>query len=146
MSSKGTLPIANEDMKSMGISKGSRQYAVSIGSMLNAIGFGLDLTATIVFILNVYGVVIGFNDFLMIIFLSFIGIIIALGIPGGTIVALTVVLKFFGIPYEILSIVLIIERIADMFCTTLIVSGIVGYTLVIDGYKGNLNQSKYYDN
>ena len=144
-SSKATLPIASEELKNMGVSKENRQYAVSIGGMLNSIGFGLDLTVIIVFILNIYSVELNLYNSIFVIILSFIGCIAGTGIPAAPLIVLSIVLNFFHISHGVIVFILGIDRIIDMVSTTINITGICGYTLVIDGKNKTLNTKKYYE-
>lgn len=142
-SSKVALPIAVDCMKRMGVSTGSTQYAVSAGSVLNMIGFGIELSLISVFIVNLHGVNIDLTVGLTIIILSFFSCIIGAGIPTAFIVMISLILNFLHIPLGIVSTLVIVDRIIDMFSTTINLTGICASTLVADARLNRLDYKQY---
>ncbi|MEL6711887.1 MAG: cation:dicarboxylase symporter family transporter [Pseudomonadota bacterium] len=143
-SSKATLPIIVQEVGELGVSKEGQQYAMSIGGILNSIGFGLDLTVMIMFILNAYGISLDIYTCCIVVILSFLSCVLGNGIPAAPLIVLSIVFEIFHVPMDVMVYIIGIDRIIDMCSTVFNVTGIAGYTLIIDGCKNRLNKTKYY--
>jgi Na+/H+-dicarboxylate symporter len=86
---------------------------------------------------------LGFDDYLMLIVTCTLGSIGAAGIPSGSIIFMGMVLHSVGLPLEGIGIILGIDRILDMFRTTVNITGDAAITLIIDKTEGKTNLDVY---
>jgi len=91
-----------------------------------------------VFIAQVYGMSLTIGDQLMIVLTAILASVGTAGAPGVGMLMLVIVLKQIGIPLEGISLILGVERILDMFRTTLNVTGDASASVVISAIEGEL--------
>jgi proton glutamate symport protein len=82
------------------------------------------------------------TDQLLIVLTATLASIGAAGAPGVGMLMLVIVLKQVGIPLEGISLILGVERILDMFRTTLNITGDASAAVVIAATEGELNPPK----
>lgn len=146
-SSKATLSTAIETMRDkMGVSKQSASFILPLGAAMNMDGTAIYLGMAAVFFAQVIGIELTYENYLTLILTATIGSIGAAGFPGGGMIMLGTVLSSLGLPLELMSILLGIERILDMSRTVINITGDCTVTLIIDKMEKKLNQKKYYEN
>ena len=74
---------------------------------------------------------------------STLGVIGAAGIPSGSIIFMGMVLGSVGIPMEGIAVILGVDRILDMFRTTVNVTGDSAITLIVDRSEGEVDMEVY---
>jgi len=95
-----------------------------------------------IFIAQVYGISLSIGDQLMIVLTATLASIGAPGAPMAGIMMLVVVLEQVGIPSEGIALLLGVERILDMFRTTLNITGDASAAVVIAASEGELEIPK----
>lgn len=144
-SSKATLATAmkvSEDK--IGISKTSTSFILPLGAAINMDGTAIYLGLCSVFFANLFGVDLDFHHYLIIVFAATVASMGAAGYPGGSIVMMSMVLETVGIPAAGIPILLGVDRVLDMFRTTINITSDVAILLVIDRSEGTLDEERYY--
>lgn len=84
------------------------------------------------FIANVFGVHLGMSDIILVIFTGTLASIGTAGVPGAGLIMLAMVLQSVQLPLEGLALVAGIDRVLDMFRTTVNITGDVAVASVVD--------------
>lgn len=95
-------------------------------------GTAIYLGVCTIFIAEVFGVDLSFNQYVMIILTATLASIGTAGVPGGGLIMLTMVLTQVGLPLEGIALVAGIDRILDMARTSLNVVGDISCSVVIE--------------
>ncbi len=144
-SSKATLTTAMSELqKKMGVSGGTTQFMMPLGACINMDGTAIYLGLCAMFFAQMYGIPLHGHDYLMLILTSTLGSIGAAGIPSGSIIFMGMVLASVGIPIEGIGVILGVDRILDMFRTTVNITGDAAVTLIIDKKENQLDTKQYY--
>lgn len=123
-SSSATLPVTTIQVREkLGVSDEVSGFVLPLGATVNMDGTSLYQAVAAVFIAQVYQMNLDFADQMMILLTALLGSIGSPGIPGGSIVMMIMVLSSVGIPAEGLALILGVDRILDMFRTTVNVTG-----------------------
>lgn len=123
-SSSATLPttikVAEEEL---GIGRRIAGFVLPLGATMNMHGTALFVTVVVVFLAQVFGVTLGFQQQVILVVFAVLTAVGAAGVPSGSLPIIIVVLMHFGIPGEALALVLGVERILDMGRTVVNVTG-----------------------
>ena len=140
-SSSATLPVTIEACETkLGVPNDIASFVLPLGATVNMNGTALYQGISAVFIAQVYGIPLGLGDQLMIVMTATLAAIGTAGAPGVGMLMLVIVLKQVGIPLEGISLILGVERILDMFRTTLNITGDASAAVVIAASEGELNK------
>jgi Na+/H+-dicarboxylate symporter len=143
-SSKATLTTAMKELENkMGVSKTTSNFMMPLGACINMDGTAIYLGICAMFFAQMYNVPIGGSDYLMLMLVCTLGSIGAAGVPSGSIIFMGMVLTSVGVPMEGVGIILGIDRILDMFRTTVNITGDAAITLIIDKTEGHLDEKAY---
>lgn len=144
-SSKATLTTAMKiGEERMGISKSSISFVLPLGAAINMDGTAIYLGICAVFFAQITGVTLDFHHYIIIIFAATIASMGAAGYPGGSIVVMYMVLQTIGVSDAYIGILLGVDRVLDMFRTTINVTSDVALTAIIDASEGTLDKKTYY--
>ena len=144
-SSKATLTTAMKiGEEKLGISKSSVSFVLPLGAAINMDGTAIYLGICAVFFAQITGVHLDIHHYIIIIFSSTIASMGAAGYPGGSIVVMYMVLQTIGVTDEYIGILLGVDRVLDMFRTTINVTSDVALTAIIDSTEGTLDEKTYY--
>ena len=144
-SSKATLPTTMRVCaEKLGISQFSTSFVLPLGAAINMDGLSIYLGVCAIFFAQIYNVDLTTLDYVMIMFTSTLGSIGGAGMPSGGIIILPMVLASINVPIEGIALIIGIDRILDMFRTTLSITGDATITLMVDQLEGNLNKKLYY--
>lgn len=139
-SSSATLPVTIEACtKKLGVPLKIAGFVLPIGATVNMNGTALYQGVSAVFIAQVYGIPLTLGDQLMIVLTATLASIGAPGAPMAGIMMLVIVLEQVGIPSEGIALLLGVERILDMFRTTLNITGDASAAVVIAASENELN-------
>jgi DAACS family dicarboxylate/amino acid:cation (Na+ or H+) symporter len=123
-SSSATLPtniaVAERDLN---IPPKIAGFVLPLGATMNMNGTALYEGVTVLFLAQVFGIALAFDQQVVVILLSVITAVGAAGVPGGSLPLIMVVLATVGVPPESIAVILGIDRILDMSRTTLNVTG-----------------------
>ena len=134
-SSSATIPFslktANEKLK---IRKQVSNFVIPIGATVNMDGSAIYLGLSAVFISSIIGMDLTIVEYSLILLTATIGSIGAAGVPSIALVMMTVVFTSIGIPIEAISILAGVDRILDMFRTSLNVGGDLLITKIVNKF------------
>jgi Na+/H+-dicarboxylate symporter len=143
-SSKATLTTAMRELQDkMGVSQSSSNFMMPLGACINMDGTAIYLGICAMFFAQMYGITLEMTDYLMLMMTCTLGSIGAAGVPSGSIIFMGMVLSSVGIPMEGIAIILGVDRILDMFRTTVNITGDAAITLIVDSSEKELNLEMY---
>lgn len=118
-SSSATLPLTMECVeKRAGVSERTSSFVLPLGATVNMDGTALYECAAVLFIAQAYGVDLGFTQQLTVVILALLTSIGVAGIPAASLVAITLILGYFGLPAEAIGLILATDRVLDMARTS----------------------------
>ena len=139
-SSSATLPVSIECVsKRVGADRDITQFMLPVGATINMDGTALYLTVAAVFISQVYGMDLGFQQQFMIFLTAILSSVGTAGIPGASIGLMGIVLASAGIPVEGIAIVIGVDRLLDMSRTVVNVTGDCVGVLVVSRSEGKMS-------
>lgn len=144
-SSNASVPASLEIMEELGVGKSTRSFTIPMGATINMDGTAIMQGIAALFIAQVYGVELGLNDMMTIVLTATLASIGTAGVPGVGMIMLSMVLQSVGLPLEGIGLIMGVERIIDMFRTTVNVMGDNVCTLIIANSENDLNLEKYRD-
>jgi Na+/H+-dicarboxylate symporter len=131
--------------KDIGVSKGSTNFVLPLGAAMNMDGTAIYLSICGIFFAQMYGVTLEMHHYITLAFACTIASIGAAGIPSGSIVFMGMVLNSIGLPLEGIGLIIGVDRILDMFRTTINITGDAAITLIVDKSEGTMDIDRYYD-
>lgn len=136
-SSSATLPITLECAEeNLGISKSVSSFVIPLGSTVNMDGTALYQGVAAIFIAQVFQVDLTIGAELGIVFAATAASIGAAGVPGAGMITLAMVLTTAGIPAVGVALILGVDRLLDMFRTSVNVTGDLAVTAVMAVAEG----------
>ena len=142
-SSSASIPVSLEIMEELGVGKTTRSFTIPIGATINMDGTAIMQGVAALFIAQIYGIDLGLNDMITIILTATLASIGTAGVPGVGMIMLSMVLQSVGLPLEGIGLIMGVERIIDMFRTTVNVMGDNICTLIIANSESDLDLNKY---
>jgi len=127
-----TLPLTMRAVtEHSGVSEKIANFTLPIGATVNMDGTALYECVATIFIAQVYGFELSVGSQLMVILTAVLASIGAASVPMSGLVMMSVILKAVGLPLEGVVIILAVDRILDMFRTTVnVLSDSVGSVIV----------------
>ena len=123
-SSSATLPLTIEAVENKdGVSNKISSFTLPLGATINMDGTALYECVAAIFIAQAYGIDLTFLQQLTIVLTALLAAVGSAGIPMAGLVMMTIVLNAVGLPLEGIGLVLAVDRILDMFRTTVNVFG-----------------------
>jgi proton glutamate symport protein len=136
-SSNATLPLTMEAVEDNdGVSNKIASFTIPLGATVNMNGTALYECVAVIFIAQAYGVDLTFAQQLIVVFTALLAAIGSAGIPMAGLVMMAVVLKAVGLPLEGIGLILAVDRILDMFRTTVNVYGDTCCAVIIAKSEG----------
>lgn len=137
-SSAGTLPVNMKNaQEKLGLSREITSFVLPLGATINMDGTAIYMGICSLFIANVFGINLTSSDILMIVFTGTLASIGTAGVPGAGLIMLAMVLQAVQLPLEGLALVAGIDRVLDMFRTTVNITGDVAVAAVVDKSERN---------
>ncbi|WP_096185651.1 dicarboxylate/amino acid:cation symporter [Evansella halocellulosilytica] len=132
-SSAGTLPVTLKNtQENLGVSKSTSSFVLPLGATINMDGTALYQGIAVMFIAQFYGMELAFSQILMVVLIATLASIGTAGVPGAGLVMLTMVATAINLPIEGIALVAGIDRILDMFRTSVNVVGDASASVVVD--------------
>ncbi|MFJ5369424.1 dicarboxylate/amino acid:cation symporter [Bosea sp. CER48] len=143
-SSIGTLPVTEAvTEKSLGVPREYAAFAVPLGATTKMDGCAAIYPAiSAIFVAQFYGVPLGIQEYVLIVFVSVIGSAATAGLTGAT-VMLTLTLSTLGLPLAGVGLLLAIDPILDMGRTAVNVAGQALVPTLVAKRQGLLDQAQY---
>ncbi len=143
-SSVGTMPLTQRvTEQNLGVPREYASFAVPIGATTKMDGCAAIYPAlAAIFVAQVFGVPLGFTDYLLIVFVSVVGSAATAGLTGAT-VMLTLTLSTLGLPLAGVGLLLAIDPILDMMRTATNVAGQALVPAIVAKREGILDLDRY---
>ena len=136
-SSNATLPLTMEAVEEKdGVSNKIASFTLPLGATVNMNGTALYECVAVIFIAQAYGIELTFAQQMIVIFTALLAAIGSAGIPMAGLVMMAVVLNAVGLPLEGIGLILAVDRILDMFRTTVNVYGDTCAAVIIAKSEG----------
>ncbi len=115
-----TMKVAEEEL---GIEPSVARFLIPLGTTVNMAGSAIWHTSAVVFLSQAYNIDLGAGQIAFIVATSIGSAIGSPGVPGVGIGVLAAVLTKVGIPLEGVSLIMAVDRLVDMGCTVVNVTG-----------------------
>lgn len=142
-SSNASIPVSLEIMEDLGVGKTTRSFTIPMGATINMDGTAIMQGIASLFIAQIYGIDLSLNDMATIVLTATLASIGTAGVSGVGMIMLSMVLQSVGLPLEGIGLIMGVERIIDMFRTTVNVMGDNICTLIIANSENDLDLDKY---
>ncbi|WP_077625272.1 dicarboxylate/amino acid:cation symporter [Sediminibacillus massiliensis] len=140
-SSAGTLPVTLKNtQENLGVSTKVSSFVLPLGATINMDGTAIYQGVAVVFIAQFYGLDLSFLQLLTVVLTTVLASIGTAGVPGAGLIMLTMVLSSVNMPLEGIALIAGVDRILDMFRTTLNVVGDASATVVVGGSEKELKK------
>jgi Na+/H+-dicarboxylate symporter len=117
-SSSATLPLTIECVeKNAGVSNRTSSFVLPLGATVNMDGTALYECVAAIFIAQAYGLDLDFTTQFVIVMLALLTSIGVAGVPAASLVAITIILGYIGLPAEGIALIFVVDRLLDM-CRT----------------------------
>lgn len=126
-----TIKTAEDNLK---INKEITNFVIPIGATVNMDGSAIYLGIAAVFVSQLIGLDLSVFQYALILITATIGSIGAAGVPSVGLVMMTIVFTAIGIPIEAIAILAGVDRILDMFRTSLNVAGDLLISKIVSKY------------
>lgn len=132
-SSSATLPVSmNSCVEDVKIRKDVVEFVLPLGATVNMNGTALYEAVAAIFVASIFGVNLGFMDYLTISLTSVLAAVGAAAVPGAGLVTMSIVFSAVGIPLEGIGIIVVVDRFLDMFRTSLNVWGDIAIAFIVN--------------
>jgi len=113
-----TLPLTMEAVtRHSGVSDKISSFVLPIGATVNMDGTALYECVAVIFIAQVYGFALSFDQQLIIVLTALLASIGAASVPMSGLVMMSIILGAVGLPLEGVAVILAVDRVLDMFRT-----------------------------
>lgn len=138
-SSAGTLPVTIKNtQENLGVPKKISSFVLPLGATINMDGTAIYQGVAVVFIAQFYGLELSLMQLLMVVLTAVLASIGAAGVPGAGVIMLAMVLSSVNIPLEGIALIAGIDRILDMFRTTVNILGDASASVVVAATEDGL--------
>ncbi|WP_445330502.1 dicarboxylate/amino acid:cation symporter [Streptomyces sp. GSL17-111] len=142
-SSVGTMPVTQKVVERLGVPKEYASFSVPFGATTKMDGCAAIYPAlAAIFIAEIFGVSLGLQDYLLIVFVSVIGSAATAGLTGATVMT-TLTLSTLGLPLEGVGLLLAIDPVLDMMRTATNVTGQAVVPVIVAAREKLLDREKY---
>ena len=118
-SSGATLPLTMDRIQNkVGVSNKVSSFTLPLGATVNMDGTALYELVAAMFIAQAYGIEMSFTQQFVAVFTALLASIGAAGIPMAGLIMITIILSALGLPLEGIGLILAVDRILDMFRTS----------------------------
>lgn len=140
-SSAGTLPVTMKNtQENLGVSNKISSFILPLGATINMDGTAIYQGVAVVFIAQFYGLDLSFMGLLTVVITTVLASIGTAGVPGAGMIMLAMVLGAVGLPLEGIALIAGIDRILDMFRTTVNIVGDASAAVVVAGTEDEIDQ------
>lgn len=143
-SSSASMPLNMDFCKNIGISQHVYSFTIPFGATINMDGAMIALMTGVLFMAKTFGVTIDTSHIIMLIVSGMLLSMASPGVPGGSLVACTVLLKQMGVPMDCLPLVMVYLTVTDMICTVSNTTGDVAASVIVASTEKLLDKNKYY--
>lgn len=123
-----TMKVAEEDL---GIDPPTARFLIPLGTTVNMAGSAIWHTTAVIFLSQAYQVDLSFGQIAFVVATSIGSAVGSPGVPGVGIGILAAVLLKLGIPIEGVSLIMGVDRLVDMGCTVVNVTGDLTASMIL---------------
>ena len=143
-SSNASIPLSLEiTEKKLGVHKEVAAFVIPLGATINMNGTAIMQAVVTVFIAQVYGIHLGWGDYVTVVLMATTAAIGTAGIPGVGLIMLVMVLNQVGLPVEGISLIIGVDRILDMTRTAVNLTGDAATACVVAKSEKQLALNTY---
>jgi len=143
-SSAGTLPVTIKNtQENLGVSNKISSFVLPLGATINMDGTAIYQGVAVIFIAQFYGLDLSFIQLLTVVITTVLASIGTAGVPGAGMIMLAMVLSAVGLPLEGIALIAGIDRILDMFRTTVNIIGDASAAVVVAGTEDEMDQTAF---
>lgn len=143
-SSAGTLPVTIKNtQENLGVSNKISSFVLPLGATINMDGTAIYQGIAVIFIAQFYGLELSLMQIMTVVITTVLASIGTAGVPGAGMIMLAMVLSSIGLPLEGIALIAGVDRILDMFRTTVNIVGDASAAVVVAGSE---NEFKVQDN
>lgn len=143
-SSAATLPVTIKNtQENLGVSNKISSFVLPLGATINMDGTAIYQGVAVIFIAQFYGLDLTFTQLLMVVLTTVLASIGTAGVPGAGMVMLAMVLAAVNLPLEGIALIAGIDRILDMFRTTVNIVGDASAAVVVAGTEDEIDRSAF---
>ncbi len=140
-SSAGTLPVTMKNtQENLGVSNKISSFVLPLGATINMDGTAIYQGVAVMFIAQFYGLELSLMQILTVVLMTVLASIGTAGVPGAGMIMLAMVLASIGLPLEGIALIAGIDRILDMFRTTVNIVGDASASVVVAGTEGEFKE------
>jgi Na+/H+-dicarboxylate symporter len=143
-SSSAALPVTMDTMEKLGVNKNIGSFTLPLGATINMDGTAIMQGVAAIFIGQIYNIDLGMQDMMTIILTATLASVGSAGVPGAALITLSMVLGSVGLPIEGIALIMGIDRIIDMFRTTINVMGDCACTMIVAKAENEFDEDMYY--
>ncbi|MDP1834333.1 MAG: dicarboxylate/amino acid:cation symporter [Chlamydiales bacterium] len=144
-SSSASLPVAMHCcQENLGVSKNIASFSLPLGTAFNMNGAAIFQGMAALFVAQAYGITLEWHQVIAIVVAAVMSAVGAAGIPGTGYLMLSVVLAAVPLPIEGLTILVGIDRLREMFSTSLNIMGDAVCCVYVAKREGELDERQYY--
>lgn len=143
-SSSASMPLNMDFCKNIGISQRVYSFTIPFGATINMDGAMIALMTGVLFMAKTFGVTIDTSHLILLIVSGMLLSMASPGVPGGSLVACTVLLKQMGVPMDCLPLVMVYLTVTDMICTVSNTTGDIAASVIVASTEKLLDKNKYY--
>jgi Na+/H+-dicarboxylate symporter len=145
-SSNATVPV-NLDVceKKLGVSRGIAAFTIPLGATVNMNGTAIMQGVATFFVAQAYGIPVTISMMLTVVLTSTIASIGTAGVPGASVIMLSMVFASVGLPLEGIGLIMGIDRLVDMGRTVVNITGDAICTVIIAKQEGELDIDVFND-
>lgn len=143
-SSAATLPVTIKNTReNLGVSNKISSFVLPLGATVNMDGTAIYQGIAVVFIAQFYGMDLTFIQLLTVVLTTVLASIGTAGVPGAGLVMLAMVLSAIGLPLEGIALIAGVDRVLDMFRTTVNIVGDASCAVVVAGTEDEIDRTAF---
>ncbi len=143
-SSNATIPVTLETVvDGLGVDNRVASFSIPLGATINMDGTAIMQGVATGFIAQVYGIELGFGDYLMVVLTATLASIGTAGVPGVGLIMLAMVLEQVNLPVEGIGLILGVDRLLDMVRTGVNITGDATVTCIVAKSEGQFSQERF---
>jgi len=144
-SSSASLPVTMHCVQqNLGVSRSISCFVLPLGSTVNMNGAAMFQAMAAVFVAQAYGIELSWYSLFMVTTTATLSAVGAAGVPGTSLIMLSVIFKSVGLPLEGIAILAGIDRVREMLSTVLNVLGDAVTAMYVAKKEGELDERRYY--
>lgn len=143
-SSAATLPVTIKNtQENLGVSNKVSSFVLPLGATINMDGTAIYQGIAVVFIAQFYGLDLTVLQLLTVVLTTVLASIGTAGVPGAGMIMLAMVLSAVGLPLEGIALIAGIDRVLDMFRTTVNIVGDASCAVVVAGTEDEIDHTAF---